>query len=45
MHFYHIPLPEYKDPSMEIVNGEYREGVTAPKYDYGTVNEYLPKII
>ena len=41
--FYHIPLPEYKDPSMEIVNGEYREGVTAPKYDYGTVNEYFTK--
>ena len=41
--FYHIPLPEYKDSGLDVVNGEYREGVTSPKYDYGTVNEYFTK--
>lgn len=41
--FYHIPLPEYKDQALDIVNGQYREGVTAPKYDYGTVKEFFTK--
>lgn len=41
--FYHIPLPEYKEQTLNIVNGQYREGVTAPKYDYGTINEFFTK--
>ncbi|XBW34920.1 hypothetical protein QEN19_000484 [Hanseniaspora menglaensis] len=39
--FYHIPLPEYRYPNTEIINGELREGVTAPKYDYGTVENFF----
>ncbi|KAI6089559.1 calcineurin-like phosphoesterase [Hypoxylon rubiginosum] len=32
--FIHIPLPEYRDSSSPYI-GEWREGVTAPKYNSG----------
>ncbi|KAI0378614.1 calcineurin-like phosphoesterase [Hypomontagnella monticulosa] len=32
--FIHIPLPEYRDPDSKII-GEWREGVTAPKFNSG----------
>jgi hypothetical protein len=35
MAFVHIPLPEYADKLNEIRGGEWREGVTAPKYNSG----------
>lgn len=34
MAFIHIPLPEYRDKSNEVV-GAWREGVTAPSFNSG----------
>ena len=39
--FYHIPLPEYRSSSLQITNGQLKEGITAPKYDYGTVQTFF----
>ena len=33
MAFVHIPLPEYQDPGNVVVGGQWREGVTSPKYN------------
>lgn len=39
--FYHIPLPEYKYDTLSIFNGQLKEGITSPKYDYGTVKTFF----
>lgn len=39
--FYHIPLPEYKYDTLSIFNGDLKEGITSPKYDYGTVKTFF----
>lgn len=35
MAFIHIPLPEYREKGNLIKGGEWREGVTAPRFDSG----------
>lgn len=35
MAFLHIPLPEYRDERNLVRGGEWREGVTAPRFDSG----------
>ncbi|KAK0949117.1 hypothetical protein LTS01_025880, partial [Friedmanniomyces endolithicus] len=33
MAFIHIPLPEYAEEGLVVKGGEWREGVTAPKFN------------
>ncbi|KAK0252519.1 hypothetical protein LTR91_004924 [Friedmanniomyces endolithicus] len=35
MAFIHIPLPEYAEKGLVVKGGEWREGVTAPKFNSG----------